>query len=77
MGNKKGLQIAEIVINDRVVDVRCTDGSSMKVTRSQRNLLTDYKREGYVNEIKKAFSNDHIVANDFKVVKNGNVVFHL
>lgn len=77
MGNKKGMQIKEVRITNKIVEVICCDDSCMKVTRAQRNVLTNYKQTNYFDAIRKAFSNDHIVANDFKVIKDGDVVKHL
>lgn len=77
MGNKKGLAIKEVRVEGKIVSVIATDGSLFKVTRTQRNLLCNYKHKDYIAEIKKSFSNDHIVANDFKVIKNGEIKFQL
>ena len=73
--NKKGVQIGCVRIEGKLVEVIDTNGSLVKVTRTQRELLGKYKNPEYIQEIKKAFSNDHIVANDFVVIKNGETVF--
>jgi hypothetical protein len=73
--SKKGVQIRCVRIEGKLVEVIDTNGSLVKVTRAQRELLGKYKNPEYIQEIKKAFSNDHIVANDFVVIKNGETVF--
>jgi hypothetical protein len=73
--SKKGVQIGCVRIEGKLVEVIDTNGSLVKVTRAQRELLGKYKNPEYIQEIKKAFSNDHIVANDFVVIKNGETVF--
>ena len=73
--SKKGVQIGCVRIEGKLVEVIDTNGSLVKVTRAQRELLGKYKNPEYIQEIKKAFSNDHIVANDFVVIKDGKQVF--
>ena len=73
--SKKGVQIAAVRINGKIVEAIDKDGALIKVTRQQRELLRNYKAPEYIQEIKKAFSNDHIVADDFMVLKNGDRVF--
>lgn len=77
MGNKKGIQISWVSIKDKFIEACQEDGSTIKVTRAQRELLAKYKMPNYIAEIKKAFSNDHIVADDFVVQKDGNIVFDI
>lgn len=72
---RKGVQIAWIRIDGQHVDVMAHDGSLIKVTRAQRELLRKYKSPTYLEDIKKAFSNDDIVAKDYIVLKEGEQVF--
>lgn len=72
---RKGTQIAWIRIEGQHVDVIARDGSLIKVTRAQRELLRKYKNPTYLEDIKKAFSNDDIVAKDYIVLKEGEQVF--
>ena len=73
--SKKGIKIAAVRIDGKIVEPIDKDGAIIKVTRTQREVLRNYKDPEYIQEIKKAFSNDHIVATDFMVIKNGIQVF--
>lgn len=73
--SKKGVKIAAVRIDGKIVEPIDKDGAIIKVTRAQREILRNYKDPEYIQEIKKAFSNDHIVADDFIVIKNGDQVF--
>lgn len=73
--SKKGIKIAAVRIDGKIVEPIDKDGAIIKVTRTQREVLRNYKDPEYIQEIKKAFSNDHIVADDFIVIKNGIQVF--
>lgn len=75
MSNKKGVKIACVRIDGKIVEPVDKDGTVIKVTRTQREVLRNYKVPEYLQEINKAFSNDHIVATDFMVIKNGEKVF--
>lgn len=72
---RKGVQIAWIRLDGKHVDVMARDGSLIKVTRAQRELLRKYKNPTYLEDIRKAFSNDDIVAKDYIVLKEGEQVF--
>lgn len=74
---KKGIMISWVTINGKTIEACQDDGSTIKLTRAQRDLLAKYKMPNYIAEIKKAFSNDHIVANDFVVSKDGEIVFDI
>ncbi len=73
--SKKGHKIGCVRIEGKLVEVLDTDGSLMKVTRTQREVLRNYKVPEYLQEITKAFSNDHIVADNYMVIKDGQQVF--
>ena len=63
--SKKGKKIECVRIEGKLIEVLDTDGSLMKVTRTQREVLRNYKNPEYLQEITKAFSNDHIVADNY------------
>ena len=73
--SKKGKKIECVRIEGKLVEVLDTDGALMKVTRTQREVLRNYKNPEYLQEITKAFSNDHIVADNYVVIKDGQQVF--
>lgn len=73
--NKKGVKIACVRIDGKIVEPVDSDGNIIKVTRTQREVLRNYKVPEYLQGICKAFSNDHIVANNFVVIKDGKQVF--
>lgn len=74
---KKGIQIKCVKIVGKQIEACQEDGSPIKITRAQRDLLAKYKMPNYIAEIKKSFSNDHIVADSFVVIKDGVTVFKL
>lgn len=72
---KKGKQIAVVEISDGMVTAKTTDGSIVKLSRNERNVLSRYKEPNYVEIIKKTFGNPNILSDDFTVIKNGEVKF--
>ena len=74
--HKKGLSISKVEIDDtNNVIVYSDNGETIKVTRSQRITLCDYKSNNYIENIIKCFQNPNILSNDFKVIKNGLMVY--
>ena len=74
--HKKGLSISKVEIdNTNNVMVYSDNGETIKVTRSQRITLCDYKSNNYIENIIKCFQNPSILSNDFKVIKNGLIVY--
>ena len=74
--HKKGLSISKVDIDDtNNVIVYSDNGETIKVTRSQRITLCDYKSNNYIENIIKCFQNPNILSNDFKVIKNGLMVY--
>ena len=74
--HKKGLSISKVEIDDtNNVMVYSDNGETIKVTRSQRITLCDYKSNNYIENIIKCFQNPNILSNDFKVIKNGLMVY--
>lgn len=74
---KKGEQIYMVIINDgKRVSIQTIDKKPLKVTRSQRNALMNWKdNPNYVTDIVRAFSNDKILHPQFSVVQDGETVF--
>lgn len=72
---KKGTQIQKVEIVNGHVDVFDTNNNSIKVNRTERNLLSDYRNKNYVEDVKKQFSNNAILADGFTIIKNGIVKF--
>lgn len=74
---KKGEQIYLVIIDGgKRVSILTIDQEPLKVTRSQRNALMNWKENpNYVTDIVKAFSNDKILHPRFSVVQDGVTVF--
>ena len=72
---KKGIQIYMVIMNGKHVDVLDVDQTPLKVTRTQRNLLTNVKNPNYIEDIQKEFGNSKILHNNYSVVKDGKTVY--
>lgn len=74
---KKGEQIYLVIIDGgKRVSILTIDQEPLKVTRSQRNALMNWKdNPNYVTDIVRAFSNDKILHPQFSVVQDGETVF--
>lgn len=70
---KKGDKISKVVIDHEVVAVYNQLNQPIKVTRQQRNSLSNYRNPNYVEDVEKAFTYKGILAHDFTVVKDGVV----
>lgn len=74
--HKKGLSISKVEIdNTNNIVVYSDNGETIKVTRSQRIALCNYKSNCYIENIIKCFQNQNILSSDFKVMKNGLIVY--
>lgn len=73
---QKGTQIHAVKITGTLIEVIDKNGELIKVTRAQREAFRNYKKPDYIDEICKLFSNNNIIAYDFIVIKNGELVFH-
>lgn len=73
--HKKGLSISKVEIDDTNNVMVYSDNGEIRVTRSQRIALCDYKSNNYIENIIKCFQNPNILSNDFKVIKNGLMVY--
>ncbi len=72
---KKGEKLICVETSNGRVSVRSTEGSNVKLSRSERNVLSDYKNPNYVSDIIKTFGNPDILADGFTVIKNGVTKF--
>lgn len=76
----KEIQIIEKTVNgisNKIVTATAEDGKPVKLSRTERQLLADYKNPDYLETIKKGFCNPNIVSPDFKVYKNGTLKFYI
>lgn len=75
---KKGTQIWRVVVDEGSrVSIMDSDRNPVKVTRSQRNALIDWKNEKFLMNVIKEFSNNKILHPDFTIVQNGEIVFKM
>lgn len=75
---KKGTQIWQVVVDEGSrVSIMDSDRNPVKVTRSQRNALIDWKNEKFLKNIVKEFSNNKILHPEFTIVQNGEIVFKM
>lgn len=79
---KKKVRIKEVHItkvdngiSNKIIEATAEDGKAVKLSRTERQLLADYKNPQYVDNIKKGFGNPDILSEDFKVYKNGEIKF--
>lgn len=72
---KKGVQIYLVIINDTKVNILDIDQNPIKVTRTQRNVIMNYKADNYETNIINAFSNHNILHPQYSVVQNGITVY--
>ena len=72
---KKGKQIMKVTIDNNLIKAFDNEMRPISLTRSQRNLLTQFKSSRYIDDISKEWHNDHVIHNDFTVVKDGKVVY--
>ena len=72
---KKGEQIVRVETNNGRMTVTGTNGSNIKLSRTERNILADYKNPNYVEDIIKVFGNSDVLADGFTFVKNGVIKF--
>jgi hypothetical protein len=75
---KKGTQIWRVVVDEGSrVSIMDSDRNPVKVTRSQRNALIDWKNEKFLVNVIKEFSNNKILHPEFTIVQNGEIVFKM
>lgn len=72
---KKGVKLLKVITKDGHVTAIDTNGEEVKLSRSERNVLTDYKDKNYINNIRKVFGNNDAIADGFTMEKNGVIKF--
>lgn len=72
---KKGQQIKKVIVDGQLITAIDQDGKEIKLTRSQRDILSRYKSEEYISNIKREWHNDHVIHPEFIVEKNGKIVY--
>lgn len=73
---KKGTKIKTVEISKGYVSAKDESDSVIKLSRSERNALSDYKnRSHYVENIIKIFGNKNILSSEFTVYKDGVIKF--
>lgn len=72
---KKGIQIKRVIVDGDRVKAYDQSDTEIKLTRSQRSVLSSYKREDYIELITKEWHNDHAIHSEFTVEKNGKLVY--
>ena len=66
---KKGLKIHRVIINAGLICAYDTDGKIIPTTRTQRNILANYKDRNYRQNVAKAFGHPDPLSSDFCVYK--------
>lgn len=72
---KKGTKLTKIEISKSHIAAYCDDGTLAKLSRTERNVLSNYKNASYVENIKKVFGNPDILSSEFVVIKDGKTKF--
>jgi len=71
---KKNQQIEKIIINDNHVSVYDTTGREVKITRTQRQIFRNYFHWNFLEKLSDEFGRDNILAPDYCVIENGQLV---
>lgn len=72
---KKGVKLTKVEIIKGKVTAYLNDGSVAKLSRNERNTLSDYKNPNYVKDVENLFGNSHIFDEGFEVIKDGLLKF--
>ena len=73
---KKGIKIYNVnIAEDGTITAMDASCNTIALTRTQRNILSNYKKPDYIESIKKEFNNPNIFHDDFSVMKKGKIVF--
>lgn len=75
MALKKGKKIWVVYIDRGIVTAFTKDMTSIPLTRSQRNALSDYKSKSYIENICKEFCHKEPLHEEFSVMKDGSLVY--
>lgn len=77
MALKKGKKIWSVHIDHGMVKAFTKDMTPIPITRSQRNALSDYKNNHYIENICKEFCHKEPLHAEFSVMKDGVLVYTL
>ena len=69
MDVKKGLKIHLVIINAGFTCAYDQEGKIIPTTRSQRNILANYKDKNYRKNVAKAFGHPNPFTEDFTLLK--------
>lgn len=72
---KKGVKLTKVEIIEGKVTAYLNDGSVAKLSRNERNTLSDYKNPNYVKDVENLFGNSHIFDEGFEIIKDGLLKF--
>ena len=72
---RKGEKFIKVETMDGRMTVTGVNGSNIKLSRTERNILADYKNPNYVEDIIIVFGNSDVLADGFTFVKNGVIKF--
>ena len=72
---KKGIQIMKVIIDNNLIKAFDDKMRPIPLTRTQRQLLTQYRQSGYIESISKEWHNNNVIHDDFTVEKDGVVVY--
>lgn len=77
MALKKGQKIWSVIIDNGKVTAYTKDATEIKLSRSQRNALADYKNPKYLENIQKEFCHKEPLHEEFSVMKDGVLKYTL
>lgn len=73
---RKGVKIHNVDISsDGTVTAKDVSCNTIALTRTQRNILSNYKHPDYIRLIVKEYNNPDILHEDYTVTKNGQIVY--
>lgn len=72
---KKGIQIMKVTIDNDLIKAFDNKMRPISLTRTQRQLLTQYRQSGYTESISREWHNNNVIHDNFTVEKNGEVVY--
>ena len=67
----KGKIIKRVDIINGIISATYDDGTKAKLNRGERDALTMYKKDDYLDIVRKKFNNPKIVDDSLVVYKNG------
>lgn len=71
---KKGQKICSVTITKGIVVAKDAEGNDIKLTRTQRNLLSSVKSKTYIADIEKEWFKG-VLDNNFTIMKDGKAIY--